>query len=232
MSFRALVSALGVACTVALVGVGCSSSSTGTPAGDASSEASTNDAGGDATATCASPGKVTAGPADTHCAASDAGPATVQPTSAASCHPDTGGDDAGGDSGCPFGDTMYGQSGDDDDCKYHVQWSSSPLCEGSAGVAITVVATNKTDGSPLIGANTSVETFTTTPGDASCDNASTHPGPNSGVVLTEGPPGTYTGHVQFDAAGAWTLRFHFHEECADVLPDSPHGHAAFHLTLP
>ena len=51
-------------------------------------------------------------------------------------------------------------------------------------------------------------------------------------ILGEGPPGTYTGRIVFDEAGEWTVRFHFNENCLDVLPDSPHGHAAFHLTLP
>ena len=59
-----------------------------------------------------------------------------------------------------------------------------------------------------------------------------HPGPNSGVKLAEGPPGTYTGNIQFDQAGQWTVRFHFNEDCADLLPDSPHGHAAYHFTVP
>jgi hypothetical protein len=179
---------------------------------------------GPAGATCPAPGIATPGPADTHCAA-------AQPTSAADCHPDAGDVDAGPMS-CPYDSTKFGQESDDDDCKYHVKWSSGALCEGMAGVPITVIATNKTDGSPLTSANTYVEFFTTTPGDAGCDNMSTHPGVNSGVMLAEGPPGTYKGSLVFDAAGAWTMRFHFHGECADVTGDSPHGHAAFHLTLP
>ena len=219
---------------VAVIFVACSSTNDTT-----TSDAGTNKdaAGGDAgpsdsaPATCSSPGQATPGPADTHCTDTDGG-AIVQPTSMASCHTDAGMDMDGGMMGCPYGDTMFGMEADDDDCKYHVKWTASPICEGSAGVTFTVVATNKTDNSPLTGAGTIAETFTTTPGDASCDNASTHPGPNSGVVLAEGPPGTYKGNVVFDQAGAWTVRFHFHEECDDTLDDSPHGHAAFHLTVP
>jgi hypothetical protein len=172
----------------------------------------------------------TSGPADTHCADGDGG-MTVQPTSAADCHLDAGDVDAGAPS-CPYGDTMFGQESDDDDCKYHVKWSAGSFCEGAGGVPITVIATNKGDASPLTGANTIVEFFTTTPGDAGCDDMSTHPGVNSGVMLVEGPPGTYTGRLVFDAPGAWTMRLHFHEECADVAGASPHGHAAYHLTLP
>jgi hypothetical protein len=68
--------------------------------------------------------------------------------------------------------------------------------------------------------------------DGGCDNVSTHPGPNSGVVLDEGPPGTYSGRIAFDQPGQWTVRFHFHEECADLRDTSPHGHVAFHITVP
>jgi hypothetical protein len=190
---------------------------------------STPDAG---PASCAAPGKPTPGPLDTHCASPDGGAATVQSTSAASCHPDGGVGDAGASNACPYGTTMYGQESDDDDCKYRVKWSSTPICEGAGGVTITVVVTKKTDNSPLTGAGTVIESFTTSPADASCDDQSNHPGPNSGVLLTEGPPGTYTGPVVFDTPGQWTIRFHFHGECADLLPDSPHGHAAYHLTVP
>jgi hypothetical protein len=149
------------------------------------------------------------------------------------------GDDGGGDDSCDYGATMYGLVADDDDCKYHVVWSSTPICEGAPGVVFTVKATHKTDGSPLTGANPGVEAFTTSPGDwdsaAYCDDMSTHPSapPGGGFwPLTEGPPGTYTGPVQFDQSGQWTIRYHFYHNCFDVLPDSPHGHAAFHITVP
>src|SRR5579859_2352753 len=137
-----------------------------------------------ATATCAAPGQATPGPTDHHCTDPEAG-AIVQPTDPASCYPDAGLEDAG--AGCPYGDTLYGQETDDDDCKYHVKWTSTAVCEKPGGVYFTVVATNKTDGSPLVGAHTIAETFTTSPGDASCDDVSTHPGPNTGVQLVEGP---------------------------------------------
>ena len=205
-----------------------------------SSSGANADANSDAVATCSAPGEPTPGPADDHCGN------TVQTTNPASCNPstlDTGASDGAGDStattdmggagaDCPYNATMFGQQGDDDDCKYHVEWASSALCEGAPGVFFTVVATNKTDGSALTGAGAVAEVFTTTPGDASCDDQSTHPGPNSPVSLAEGPPGTYTGRIEFDASGQWTVRFHFFETCADLLPDSPHGHAAFRFTLP
>jgi hypothetical protein len=153
----------------------------------------------------------------------------TQSTSQAAC--DVQGD-AGGPGTCPYAATMFGFEGDDDDCKYHVKWSSGPLCEGSGGVEFTVVATVLGTGAPVTGAQISPEVFTTTPGDAACDDMSTHESQSTFEVLAEGPPGTYTGRIVFDARGAWTVRFHLFERCADVAPNSPHGHAAFHLTVP
>jgi hypothetical protein len=164
----------------------------------------------------------------------------VEPTSLASCMPDAlaPGDDGGGGNTCPYGATMWGMKGDDDDCKYHVSWTSTPICEGTGGVEFTVTAVKQTDNSPVTGGMYIMEAFTTTPGDASapsfCDNASTHPSPTLGAAMKETAPGTgvYKVNMVFDAKGQWTIRFHFHEECADVLSDSPHGHAAFYLTVP
>jgi hypothetical protein len=184
---------------------------------------------------CAQPGQATPGPADNHCVGQ-----SVQPTSEADCHPDAGpaadagASDAGPTSTCTYGDTMFGQEGDDDDCKYHVKWSSTPICEGS--VTFTVTATNLTDNSPVANmpGGMIIEPFIPLVPDAACDTVTTHPGPNDGAALTETPPGsgTYVGPVLFNAPGDWTLRFHIHEECADLFPDSPHGHAAFHITVP
>jgi hypothetical protein len=136
---------------------------------------------------------------------------------------------------------MFGHDGDDDDCKYHIRWTSSPLCERPGSVTFTVVATRRTDNSPLTGAMTTTEVFATTGGDQDastyCDNASHHGAPVFGP-MTETTPGTYVGKVEFDTIpagagtpGAWTIRFHFFEQCTD-LPEAPHGHGAFHVTVP
>jgi hypothetical protein len=208
----------------------CSSSSPGPQPSENVPDAS------DAAATCASPGGPTAGPADTHCAGMD-----PQPTTEASCHPDGGpAADAGPDEECPYGDTMFGHEGDDDDCKYHVVWSSTSICE-STSVIFTVTITNLTDGTPATAANMPmgimVEPFIPATLDASCDDKALPSAPISlsiGSYLPETPPGSgiYQGPVVFPAAGEWTLRFHIHEECEDLLPDSPHGHAAFHIDVP
>jgi hypothetical protein len=88
-----------------------------------------------------------------------------------------------------------------------------------------------------------LEVFTTTPGDwdsdTFCNTGSMHyalppPSLSSDAYwpLTEGQAGTYSGHVVLDQAGQWTIRYHFNHNCYDVLPDSPHGHAAYHITVP
>jgi hypothetical protein len=201
---------------------------------------------------CASPGMATAGPADTHCALPDGG-SMAAATNPASCNPDVGApdvatsdasSDATVDSGgatCDYGPTLFGTESDDDDCKYHVKWSSTPICQGTPGVIFTVTLTNKIDGSKATGANPGAEVFTTSPGDwdsaSFCDTNGTPSVPPAGVSstgywpLAEGAAGTYSGHVVFTQSGQWTVRFHFHHDCIDG-PDSPHGHAAYHITVP
>jgi len=128
---------------------------------------------------------------------------------------------------------MYGHEGDDDDCKYHVAWTSSPICAGAAGVEVVVTATYLGTGKPVAGANLRPEVFTTSqPTDAGCDDMSAHLSPSTYTVFAEPSEGTYRGRVVFDKAGAWTVRFHLFENCYDVRPDSPHGHAAFRVTVP
>jgi YtkA-like len=161
-------------------------------------------------------GGAVVGTADTHCTLGDGG-LVVQATSQASCM--SGGGDAGA---LDLGPTMFNAEGDDDDCKYHVKFSSTPVYEHT-DVTFTVTATNKGDGGPATGANIDPEVFL----------SSTHPAPNSNVKTTESAPGTYqVGPIQFDLAGRWTVRFHLYENCEDVLPDSPHGHAAFYVDVP
>ncbi len=201
--------------------------SSATPASSAPDGALSPDTG--TVAQCPSPGGPTPGAADTHCVQSDGG-MTVQTTDLASCHPD-GAAPFGGGNACPYGETMFGTDAYDDDCKYHVTWTSTPVCQG-APVSFTVVLQNAVDRSPAAGANVIAEVFTTSPLDASCDTQSTHPGPNSGASLLETAAGTYSGGIAFDRAGQWTVRLHFREDCADTLPTSPHGHAAFHVTVP
>jgi hypothetical protein len=135
-----------------------------------------------------------------------------------------------------YGYTHYGTEGDDDDCKYHVTYQVSPICEnnGTYFIVNAVYQAGSTSGlippgAPLTGASTYAEI---------CANDG-HPAPNldnrptaGNQQVVEGPPGTYTiGPVEFDKAGMWTVRFHFNEFCLDGVADSPHGHAAFFLNV-
>ena len=129
--------------------------------------------------------------------------------------------------------THYGQEADDDDCKYHVTYQASPICEnnGTYFIVTAVYQTaHPTVGAPLTGASTYAEIC---PNDGHTPPAIDARPPNGNQQVVEGPPGTYTiGPVQFDKAGTWTVRFHFNEFCCDVAPDSPHGHAAFFISVP
>jgi hypothetical protein len=163
------------------------------------------------------------GPPDNHCFVlpdGGLGPMTVQPTSMASCHPDAG---PGADGGTvDYGPTNYNSSAADDDCKYLVGFSSTPL-EENQDVTLTVTAVTTLDGTRLSGAQAYAEIFL----------SDAHPAPNSDVKTVEGPAGVYTiGPVLFDAPGKWTVRFHFYAQCVDLNPDSPHGHAAFYVNIP
>jgi YtkA-like len=149
------------------------------------------------------------GAQDTHCGM------RVQPTSQADCQ-------ISGAPATDYGPTMYNSEADDDDCKYHVKFTVSPVYQNT-DVNFTVTATKKADGSPAAGANVDPEVFL----DA------THPAPNSNQHTTESPPGTYqVGPIRFDKAGQWTVRFHLFAQCLDTVPNSPHGHAAFFVDVP
>jgi hypothetical protein len=205
---RVLSAALLLALPLALFA--CSSSSSSTPTG--------------------ATGGAVAGAADTHCTTPTP---TAQATNASSCQPpptgDAGPSEVGADAGMDdamdmpeFGATEYGTEGDDDDCKYHVKWTSTAVRQGQ-DVTFTVTITNKTDGKATTGAAPDAEVFL----------SSTHPAPNSGQKASEPTPGTYAvGPIRFDASGRWTVRFHLFETCSDRLEDSPHGHAAFYVDVP
>jgi hypothetical protein len=159
------------------------------------------------------------GMADDHC--TDEAGAIVQDTDPASCHPvDAMVDpDAGVE---PYGDPMNGSEGDDDDCKYHVKWTSTPICKGG-DATFTVTVTRKSDGKPAAMAHPYAEAFL----------PPSHLGPNRMPMTAEPQPGVYTiGPHNFDMSGNWTVRFHFFGECEDTLETSPHGHAAFLVKVP
>ncbi|HEY3594345.1 MAG TPA: FixH family protein [Polyangiaceae bacterium] len=186
--------------------------------GNVSPEAGfTGAGGGDGGGVCLSDGGPASGPADMHCVDDGGmpilGEATECPTTALA-------DDAGME---PLPGGHPGTEADDDDCKYHVQYSVSCVTVGQP-VTFTVTLTSKADGTPVTGANPkTVEGFL----------GNTHILPNTPMpTATEGSPGVYTiGPVVFDASGEWTVRFHFFETCTDT-ETSKHGHAAFLIDVP
>lgn len=165
------------------------------------------------------------GAQDTHCASK------VQAINEASCHPapadptDGGADDAGSSADPPAHElsaTLYNSEGDDDDCKLHVKWTSTTVAQ-KQDVNLQIVATTKGDGKALHGASVRLEVFLD----------ETHPAPTTTMTTKESPDGTYlVGPVHFDAAGKWTVRIHFNEDCSDSSEDSPHAHVAFFVNVP
>ncbi len=154
-----------------------------------------------------------AGAADTHCGG------TFTAIVAAECSADAGAPNTGGGD---YGDTMYGTTAYDDDCKYAVSYTVDPICE-NGGTSFTITLKNaKTNALVPNASEVRAEVF--------LDD--THPAPNSGATTSETSPGIYkVGPIKFDKPGTWTVRFHFFEGCTDA-PASPHGHAAFFVTVP
>jgi len=198
--------------------------------------------------TCSTAGSAVLGPQDDHCVGPDGGQ-MIQVTTAEGCTSMAGGDDGGGggddggggDAGdignCgdnDYGATMYNNWGSDDDCKYDVEWQSTPICQ-NVPVYFTVIVTNRSDNTPLLGVQTGGSFVPANPRpDVVLD--CNHPIPNNPAPRDPSPsvaPGTYVvGPIVFDQPGKWVFRFHFNEECLDIADDSPHGHAAFYINVP
>ncbi|HEY2408051.1 MAG TPA: hypothetical protein VGI10_18720 [Polyangiaceae bacterium] len=167
---------------------------------------------GGAGPTCAAPGGPESGPVDAHCDG-DGGP-IVQETGVCQM--------AMAAAGTDYGDPIYNTKGSDDDCKYDVSYTATPICENT-GVTFMVTANKRTpDHSALTGAAPFVEA-----------NIGTHPGLTATETTIELKDGVYQiGPIEFDQPGEWTIRFHFFEDCADDPEDSPHGHIAFLVNVP
>jgi hypothetical protein len=169
-----------------------------------------------------SPSGPTGGPVmgalDTHCRDADGG---VMATVIGACLPAGTGPQPDGGVVSQYGPTLYNAEGDDDDCKYHVKWTSTAIRQG-ADVAFTLTLTKLADGTPAMGAGINAEVYL----------SDTHPA-QPPPTASESSGGVYTvSPIKFDAPGDWTVRFHFFEDCDDVPADSPHGHAAFFVRVP
>jgi hypothetical protein len=128
-------------------------------------------------------------------------------------------DDAGSMS--DFGDTLYNATGYDDDCKYQISWTSTPVAVNT-NVTFNVTVTRLSDGQPVHCAGVGSEAFI----------GNTPATPTSGAAEM-GTTGKYAvGPIKFTESGRWTVRFHIFEECSDAPDDSPHGHAAFYVMVP
>jgi hypothetical protein len=159
---------------------------------------------------------IVSGATDAHCAGTIApAPSTFTcPTSDANATADAN------STVSTYRDTMYDNSGDDDDCKYRVSWVASDV-KTNTNVEFKVTANWLADGTPLQGAYTHAEVFL----------GPTHPAPNTNASHTESPAGTYAiTPIVFDEPGQWTVRFHFYEDCVDA-DNSLHGHAAFYVNV-
>lgn len=151
------------------------------------------------------------GALDTHCAAQK------QVVHTSSC---AGAFDGGVSGG--YGTTLFGTTGSDDDCKYDVVWSSSPI-RLAEDATFTVTVTARADGKRVTGAQTRIEAFL----------SDVHPAPSVFSTVTETDAGVYRiAPIRFDRSGRWTVRFHFFDACSEAATDSPHGHAAFYVDVP
>lgn len=217
-------------------GSGGSSGSGGAKAGAGGASGASSGTGGKSgsggsSASCASPGGAdTSKSANTHCTDSS-GKMMTQETG--QCVPDTGSDtgsdaDAGplgGVLGGDYGDTNYGTTAFDDDCKYKVSWTSTPICDNT-NVTFTVTVTKTAGGDAVTGAQPYIEAF-------KVDGQMVHFPAATNQKPTEKGNGVYdVGPVEFNESGQWIVRFHLFEMCSDSPDDSPHGHAAFYVNVP
>jgi hypothetical protein len=135
--------------------------------------------------------------------------------------------DAGTTGGQQYSATLYNWSGYDDDCKYALSWTATPVKINSDVIFTLTVKylTSTGPGGPLHCAGVDVEVFnqvTNTPAI-----------PPAAPATEKGSTGSYDiGPIQFTQSGMWTIRFHLFEECSDAPADSPHGHGAFLVNVP
>ncbi len=176
-------------------------------------------------AECIAGSGVVAGAENTHCVAEDGSP-IVQVIGAC----ETGTEPEEEEEGEEHDEeeehaVNFGSAADDDDCKYRVSFTNTCVALDEP-VTFTLSLTRKSDNQPGTGTNPAFpEVFL-------ADDL-THISPSNNITAEEGPDGTYEiGPVVFDRSGRWVIRFHYFENCSDLPPDSPHGHAAFYIDVP
>lgn len=182
------------------------------------------------------------GAADDHCTGT---PTVVDPAACMGTSTDTGaggaadGDTGGSSAGAAdctqtrdveYGPTLPNSEGDDDDCKYHASWTSTPI-RVNEDVTFTLTASNKTTMLPLAPLSDGDIPLSRVDVYEPCTG---HFGPAQDFKpnIAQTMPGQFTiGPIKFDASGLWVVRFHLYEECNDT-DTSPHGHIAFFVNVP
>lgn len=168
-------------------------------------------------------GGAVVGAADDHCDVAG----TLAPAKVGVCVDPgaTGGQEPdGGAPGPEYGETLFNSAGYDDECKYHVSFTATPIRKNE-NVTFTVTIAGLDPAGPAEDADVEAEVF--------LDD--THPAPNTNTTAVETPAGSgvyKVGPIRFDDSGRWTVRFHMYDRCSDAPADSPHGHAAFFIDVP
>jgi len=224
---------LASACSAVLLNAGCSSSD--------DSPAATGAVGGPVQgaedAHCADRHVVGADPGACHADASEEeGGASGEGEGGASGEGEasdgTAGSDCNQTHAAEYGDTLPNSEGDDDDCKYHVSWTSTPI-RRNQDVTFTVRAADLSTGDPLQSLPgeqdlplSRVEVY------QPCEPTRLGPAQNFKAEFSKISTGVYEGGpIRFDQPGRWVVRFHFFEQCNDG-ERSPHGHVAFFVDVP
>ncbi len=211
-----------------LFGLGCSSS-------DDSTDTSTGPVGGPVS-----------GAADSHCGSTvvTVDPSTCNGNASEGGAADDGdGESAGGASAgaggadcnqthdAEYGDTLYGSDGDDDDCKYHAAWTSTPI-RVNENVTFTLTTSDLATQMPLAALSDGKIPLTRLDVYEPCQPNRRGPDQNNDPTITQTAPGVFTaGPIKFDQSGRWVVRFHLYEQCVDG-DVSPHGHIAFFIDVP
>jgi hypothetical protein len=190
-------------CFALVAAVGCSSSDSPATGGTDAATASDGGAG------------PVSGKIDDHCGT------MVQKTNPAVCEYKAPADAGAEPEETP--ELRFNAESDDDDCKYHISFTTTPVSK-NADVSITLKVTMKDGGGPAKEADPEVNIIT-------ADDK--HIAPETTPTVVESPDGTYKiGPVKFDQSGRWKLIFHLYEECSDIPKDSQHGHASFWFDVP
>jgi hypothetical protein len=141
------------------------------------------------------------------------------------------GSDCNAEHDAAYGDTLYNDSGDDDDCKYAASWSSTPI-RLNQDVTFTVKAQDLTTNAPIAALDDGVLPLSRVEVYQPCKPTRRAPAQDYMAKFKMIAPGEFSGGpLRFDQSGRWVVRFHFYEQCLDS-ESSPHGHIAFFIDVP